>query len=66
MHDAMMMQKKTRKHNSNWGNPRDVTIDTTNKGLRPRNPPYAKREGKVVLEVFSVHVDLLDTANKRC
>ena len=35
----------------------DVTDDTTNKGLRPRNPPNTKEEGN--------RVELLDTTNKR-
>ena len=36
VHDAMRKENKQ----STWGkNPPGVTDDTTNKGLRPRNPP---------------------------
>ena len=53
-------RKKNKQEKLVGGESPDVTDDTTNKGLRPRNPPNAKREGKVRLPVFSVQVDLLD------
>ena len=43
-----------------------VADDTTNKGPRPRGPTKARGEGRVILRVFSFHVDLIDTANKSC
>ena len=59
-----MLKRKT--HANYMGTTPVVTDDTTNKGPRPRGPAEARREGGGILRVFSFHVDLLDTANKRC
>ena len=60
----MQNEKKTNKQF--YLGTRGITNDTTNKGPRPRGPAEARRERRVILRVFSFHVDLLDTANKRC
>ena len=64
MHDDMMMQKE-KQTKLIGGNPRDVTDDTTNKGSRPRDPPQDNRKKGINYRVFTLHVDLLDTTNKR-
>ena len=63
MHDVMMMKKKT---NLIWGKPRDITIDTTNKGSRPEiHATVGEEKSMVNYRVLLRHVDLLDTTNKR-
>ena len=63
--DARCERKEKEQAILNWGKPRGVTTDTTNKGPRPRGPAEARREERVIIRVFSFDVHLLDTTNKR-
>ena len=63
--DVMMMQKKN-KQILIWGKPRDITTDTTNKGSHPEiHDTVGGEKSKVNYRIFSRHVVLLDTNNKR-
>ena len=66
MHDEMRMPKGKRTNKFLVGEKSPgVTNDTTNKGLRPRNPPTATGEGRSpTIDSSCLQVDLLDTTNK--
>ena len=61
---AMMIPKRKNKQNLIGENSRGITIDTTNKGSRPRDPSRDNKKRGGNYRVFIVSVDLHDTTNK--
>ena len=62
----MMMRKENNKQILIWGKPRDITTDTTNKGFRAEiHATAGGRRAGLYYRIFSLHVDLLDTTNKK-
>jgi hypothetical protein len=58
-------KKKNNKQLSNRYIFRVVTIDTTNKGSRPEIHTHAGEESWLNYRIFTRHVELRDTTNKR-